>query len=46
MAKITPKENWLRLARGEDVAYIPRYTMMGDEYLGEAATKRISPTVF
>ena len=32
MAKITPKENYLRLGRGEDPAYVPRFTMMGDEY--------------
>ena len=29
--KITPKENYLRLGRGEDPAYIPRFTMMGDD---------------
>ena len=44
--KITPKENYLRLGRGEDCAYIPRFTMMGDEYLGEACCKMLGPQVF
>lgn len=44
--KITPKENYLRLGRGEDPAYIPRFTMMGDEYLGEACCKMLAPQVF
>ena len=44
--KITPKENYLRLGRGEDPAYIPRFTMMGDEYLGEACCKMLGPNVF
>ena len=44
--KITPKENYLRLGRGEDCAYIPRFTMMGDEYLGEAATKGVRANLF
>ncbi|MBR6114689.1 MAG: veratrol--corrinoid protein metyltransferase [Oscillospiraceae bacterium] len=44
--KITPKENYLRLGRGEDPAYIPRFTMMGDEYLGEACCKMLQPMVF
>ena len=46
MAKITPKENWLRLGRGEMPAYVPRFTMMGDEYMGEAAVKMLAPMVF
>ncbi len=46
MAKITPKENYLRLGRGEDPAYIPRFTMMGDEYLGEACCKMLGPMVW
>jgi len=44
--KITPKENYLRLGRGEDPAYIPRFTMMGDEYLGEACCKMLGPMVW
>ncbi len=44
--KITPKENYLRLARGEDAAYVPRYTMMNDPWLGEAPTMRLMPQVF
>lgn len=46
MAKITPKENYLRLGRGEDPAYVPRFTMMGDEYLGEACCKMLGPRVW
>ena len=46
MAKITPKENYLRLARGEDPAYVPRYTMMNDPWLGELPTARMMPRVF
>lgn len=46
MAKVTPKENYLRLSRGEDPAYIPFFTMMGDEYQGEACFKMLAPMVF
>ncbi len=46
MAKITPKENYLRLGRGEEPAYVPRFTMMSDEYLGEACCKMLFPKVF
>ena len=41
MAKITPKENYLRMARGEDPYYLPMYTMFGEEYKGEATFKTI-----
>ena len=44
--KIPPKENYLRLGRGEDPAYVPRFTMMGDEYLGEACCKMLAPMVW
>ena len=46
MAKITPKENYLRLGRGEIPAYVPAFTMMGDGYLGEASCKTLAPKVF
>jgi len=46
MAKITPKENFLRLGRGEMPAYVPFFTMMGNEYLGEACCKMMGPRVF
>ncbi len=46
MAKITPKENYLRLGRGEMPAYVPFFTMMGNEYLGEACCKMLGPRVF
>ncbi len=35
MAKITSKENFLRLVNGEMPAYVPFYSIMGDPYLGD-----------
>ena len=46
MAKVTPKENFLMLLNGGTPAYIPYYAMMGDEYLGESATKTIMARIF
>ncbi|MBR6430208.1 MAG: hypothetical protein IKS27_03250 [Oscillospiraceae bacterium] len=46
MAKVTPKENFLMLVDGGTPAYIPYYTMMGEPYLGEAATKMMMPRLF
>ncbi len=46
MAKVTPKENFLMLLNGGTPAYIPYFTMMGEPYLGEAATKYLAPNVF
>ncbi len=46
MGKLTPKENYLRLGRGEMPEYVPFYTMMGNEYLGEACVKTLAPAVF
>ena len=37
MAKITPKENFLRLRHGGTPAYLPFYSLMGDPYKGENA---------
>jgi len=37
MAKVTPKENFMKLARGEMPYYVPFYSMMGEPYLGENA---------
>ena len=37
MAKITPKENFLRLRHGGMPAYVPFYSIMGDPYKGECA---------
>ena len=37
MAKITPKDNLMRLVGGGHPEYVPVYTMMGEPYLGEAA---------
>ena len=44
--KLTPKENYLMLGRGEMPEYVPFYTMMGTEYMGEAPVKSLSPMVF
>ena len=46
MAKVTPKENFMMLVDGGTPAYIPYFTMMGEPYLGEAATKFVNPDVF
>ena len=46
MTKVTPKENFMMLINGGTPAYIPYYPMMGDEYLGEAATKGIRANLF
>ena len=46
MAKVTPKENWMKLVNGGTPDYIPYYAMMGDEYLGEAHTKGIFANIF
>lgn len=37
MAKVTPKENFMKLVGGGCPDYVPFYTMMGEPYLGEAA---------
>ena len=44
--KLTPKENFLMLGRGEMPEYVPFYTMMGNEYMGEACIKSLNPMVF
>ena len=46
MAKVTPKENFMMLIDGGTPAYIPYFTMMGEPYRGEAATKFVNPNVF
>ncbi|MBQ6602655.1 MAG: hypothetical protein IJH99_04560 [Eubacterium sp.] len=37
MAKVTPKENFLKLRHGGMPDYVPFYSLMGDPYLGENA---------
>lgn len=37
MAKITPKENFLKLRHGGTPEYVPFYSLMGDPYMGENA---------
>ncbi len=44
--KLTPKENYLMLGRGEMPEYVPFYTMMGTEFNGEACVKTLSPRIF
>ena len=39
MARVTPKENFLKLANGEFPYYVPFYSIMGDPYMGECAVK-------
>ncbi len=46
MAKISPKDNFLKIAYGGMPEYIPYFTMMGEPYLGEAATKMMNPNIF
>lgn len=46
MAKITPKENFLRLVNGGHPEYVPYYTMIGDPYLGEAADVMLNPAIY
>lgn len=46
MAKITPKDNFMRLVGGGHPEYVPYYTMMGEPYLGEAADIALMPAVF
>lgn len=43
MAKLSPKENYLRLTRGEVSEYLPIYTMMGPGYNGETPTAMCGP---
>jgi len=46
MAKVTPKENFLKLAKGERPYYVPFYSLMGDPYLGECAVKNARVSFF
>ena len=48
MAKITPKENFLRLAGGGMPAYVPYYNMQGYPDLNtyEVATMAVNPNIF
>ena len=46
MAKITPKENFMKLVNGGHPEYVPYYTMMGEPYLGEAAETFCNPPIF
>ena len=46
MAKITPKENFMKLAHGGHPEYVPVYTMMGMPYLDECADAMIMDPTF
>jgi len=46
MAKITPKDNFLKLAGGGHPEYVPFYTMMGTEACPEIPIKSASPGIF
>lgn len=46
MAKISPKDNWLKLSGGGRPEYVPFFSMVGEEYLGEAPTKRAGYPIF
>jgi hypothetical protein len=46
MARITPKENFLRLAGGGHPEYVPYYTFMGNEPIPETSSKSGFPSIF
>ena len=46
MAKITPKENFLKLRHGGMPEYVPFYSLMGDPYMGENACGSASNPFF
>ena len=46
MARITPKENYLRMSRGELPYYLPMYTMFGEEVHGECTFKTIRADLY
>ncbi|MCL2137738.1 MAG: hypothetical protein FWH40_09550 [Coriobacteriia bacterium] len=46
MARITPKENFLRLAGGGHPEYVPYFTFMGNEPIPEVSSKSAGPQIF
>ena len=46
MARITPKDNFLKLAGGGHPEYVPYFTFMGTEPIPEIATKSAMPEIF
>ena len=46
MAKVTPKENFMKLCKGGHPDYVPVYTMMGVPYLDECADAMINAPVY
>jgi hypothetical protein len=45
-SKLSPGENFMRIARGETPEYVPIYTMGFPGYNGETAVKIIGPSLF
>ena len=46
MAKVTARENFMKLLRCETPYYIPYYTMFNEEYKGEAPLKSMRPEFY
>ena len=46
MARITPKDNFLKLAGGGHPEYVPYFTFMGNEPIPEISSKPASPNIF
>ena len=46
MARVTPKENFLMMSRGEKPYYIPFYTMMGETVHGERCYMPVRATIY
>ena len=46
MARITPKENFLKLAGGGHPEYVPYYTFIGTEPIPEISSKPVAPNIF
>ena len=46
MAKISPKDNFLKLAGGGTPEYVPYFTYSGNEPIPETSSKSVSPSLF
>lgn len=46
MPTLTPKENYMRLLRGETPEYVPIYTMIGPGWNGQTATAMCGPNIW
>lgn len=45
-SKLTPKENWMRLVRGETPDFVPLYTMGFPGFNGETGVRMAGPSLF